>query len=390
MKKASLPASSQGPLHGIKVLDLTRLLPGPLCGQHLADMGADVIKIEDTGAGDYVRKSLREQANRGKKGLRLNLKTDAGKEVFLKLVKKCDVVLESFRPGVMARLGLSFEHLSQHNPRLVYCAISGFGQTGAYRNASGHDINFQALTGILNETGTPDSPAIPGFLLGDLAGGTLSATAGIMAALLQAQRTGEGQFVDVSMLDSLMALSALPVALLNEGAEFTERGRGTHTGGTAHYNVYETADGRHLAVGAQEKKFWDVFCDAIDCSHLRDRHSHVPEENVSIKVEVAAAIKSHTLDTWLEIFRDLDCCVSPVRTIDEAISDKHFRERGVIGDNQNAFHVGLPFTLSGCSVEFSRPSPSPGEHTHEILRGLGYDEQAISDLESEGAIAGPK
>lgn len=378
------------PLHGIQVLDLTRLLPGPLCGQYLADLGADVIKIEDTGAGDYARPSMREQVNRGKKSLRINLKTEAGKAVFLKLVAHSDVVLESFRPGVMTRLGLGYEQLAVHNPRLVYCAISGFGQTGARSQAAGHDINYQALTGILGQTGTPEAPAIPGFLIADLAGGTLSAAAGIMTALFEAQRTGHGRQVDVSMADSLMALSALPVALLNEGNEMSTRGLGTHTGGTAHYNIYETQDGRHLAVGAQEKKFWDIFCDAIGRPHLKQRHSHIPEENPAIKAEVAQAIKSRTLDAWEGIFQSLDCCVSAVRTPGEAIRDPHFQERGVIQHRPDGYRVGLPFVLSGFTVDFERDPPRAGAHTSEILRGLGYDEPAIQDMLRDGVVAGPR
>lgn len=383
-------ADSSAPLYGIKVLDLTRLLPGPLCGQYLADLGAEVLKVEDTGAGDYARPSMRQQVNRGKKSLRLNLKTDAGKAVFLKLVARSDVVLESFRPGVMQRLGLGYERLAEHNPRLVYCAISGFGQTGVHSQAAGHDINFQALTGVLSQTGTPEAAAIPGFLLADLAGGTLSAATGIMAALLQAERSGRGRQVDVSMADSLMALSALPVALLNEGNEMPARGLGTHTGGTAHYNIYETQDGRHLAIGAQEKKFWDIFCDAIERPQLKDRQTHVPQENPAIKAEVAEAVRSRTLDDWERVFREFDCCVSPVRTLDEAIRDPHFQERGVIHNGPDGYQIGLPFALSGFTVDFERRPPQQGEHTREILAGLGYDDPAVEELLREGVVAGLK
>jgi len=383
-------SSTAAPLSGIKILDLTRLLPGPLCGQYLADLGAEVIKVEDTGAGDYARPALRELVNRGKKSLSVNLKTEQGKEIFLRLVDESDIVLESFRPGTMHRLGLGYEHLSMLNPQLVYCAISGFGQSGAYSQKAGHDINFQALTGILSQTGTTDTPVIPGFLLADLAGGTLSAATGIMAALLEAQRTGKGCQVDVAMTDSLMALSALPVASLNEKAQPTARGMGTHTGGTAHYNIYETLDGRHLAVGAQEKKFWDDFCDAIECSHLKHRHSQDVSRNSELKAEVTCAIRTRTLDEWMRVFSGLDCCVSPVRTIDEAVCDPYFSSRGVIKQAHGKYQIGLPFSLSGLSIDFERQSPSHGEHTQEILASLGYDRQATQDLLQAGVVLAGK
>lgn len=380
-------ATRHAPLSGIKVLDLTRLLPGPLCGQHLADLGADVIKIEDTQLGDYVRPSLRGLVNRGKKSLRLNLKTEAGKDIFRALVADCDVLIESFRPGAMERLGLDYESLAALNPRLVYCAISGFGQTGPRRLEAGHDINYQALTGVLHQTGLEGQPAIPGHLIADLAGGTLTAFAGIMVALFAAQRTGQGQFVDVSMTDSMMAQAVLPIALLNEGIEPASGGMGTHTGGTAHYRLYETLDGRHLAIGAQEKKFWDIFCDAIERPDLKDRHTHVISDNAQLKAEIGDAIRSRSLQAWMDVFQHQDCCVSPVLSIAEAVQDPHFRSRGVVQPSDSGYRVGLPFHLPAHPVDPLRESPSQGEHTRDILTQLGYDAAAIEQLAADNVIA---
>jgi len=375
-----------GPLAGTRILDLTRLLPGPLCAQYFADLGADVIKIEDTQAGDYARPALRELVNRGKRGIRLNLKAEEGKEVFLALARQADVVIESFRPGTMQRLGAGYDVLHPLNPRLVYCAISGYGQTGPRRFDAGHDINFLALSGILEQTGSEASPALPGFLIGDLAGGALSAAAGILAALLDARRTGQGRFVDVSMADSLVSQSVLPVAALNEHAPLPSRGMGTHTGGNAHYNTYRTRDGRYLAVGAQEKKFWDAFCDAVGCPDLKDHHDHAVRPGDPVKQAVASAIEMRTLAEWMEVFRGIDCCVSPVLDIGEATRDEHFRAREVVCEHDGALRLGLPFKLSGLSVDYGRASPRKGQHTEKVLRELGYGETEIRRLREADAI----
>ena len=378
--------SAAAPLTGVKVLDLTRLLPGPLCGQYLSDLGAEVIKIEDTGAGDYARPAVRRLVNRGKQAIRLNLKTNQGKEIFHKLAKDADIILESFRPGTMQRLGLGYEDLCPLNPRLVYCAISGYGQTGPRRAQAGHDINFLALSGVLSQTGTEDQPVIPGFLIGDLAGGTLSAVSGILAALLGARSTGHGRMVDVSMADSVLAQSVLPIAELNENVPEPPRGAGTHTGGNAHYNVYETQDGRFLSVGAQEKKFWDIFCDALERPDLKDRHTHAVEANVQIKAEIAELIRLRPLKEWEQIFSPLDCCVSPVLSMTEATRDEQFHYRGTINRQGDVLSVGLPFQLSDFAVDYTRSSPSSGEHTQAVLAQLGYSRTDIQCLSENGVI----
>lgn len=385
-----MAAATPAPLAGFRVLDLTRLLPGPLCGQYLADLGADVVKIEDTQAGDYARPSLRALVNRGKKSLSLNLKTDKGREVFLSLADKADVLLESFRPGTMRRLGLDYDLLASRNPRLVYCAISGFGQTGPRSLEAGHDINFQALAGILHQTGSKGSPVIPGFLIADLAGGTLSAATGIMAALLRAQRTGRGGLIDVSMADSLLSLSAVPIALANEGRKAPAGGTGPHTGGTAHYNVYRTRDGRYLAIGAQEAKFWRTFCEAIGRPDLQDRHGPDTDGNGDLIAEVQAAIQMRSLHDWQDIFRDKDCCVSPVLTIEEALNEPHFRQRGTVRQGDAGYSVGLPFSLSGYATDPDRRAPAQGQHTREVLAWLGYTREDIERMLLEGVAATPE
>lgn len=375
------------PLAGIKVLDLTRLLPGPLCGQYFADLGAEVLKIEDTHLGDYARPAVRDLVNRGKKAMRLNLKTAEGKEIFLALADKADVVIESFRPGTMQRLGIGYEALRERNPRLVYCAISGYGQTGPRQADAGHDINFLALTGVLDQTGDQHGPVIPGFLIGDLAGGTLSATSGILVALLQAQRTGRGRLVDVSMADSLLSQAVLAVANLNDHTPEPPRGAGSHTGGNAHYNVYKTKDGRHLAIGAQEKKFWDNFCQAISRPDLKDMHSHSLQKDDTVKQQVAATLATRTLAEWNEVLGDCDGCVTPVLSVEEAVQDPHFRGREVVSSGDDGgLRLGLPFKLSEFELDAHRPSPEKGEHTTEVLESLGYGGEEIRRLGEEGVV----
>lgn len=383
-------AANVAPLSGLRVLDLTRLLPGPLCGQYFADLGAEVIKIEDTHAGDYVRPSLRALINRGKRCLSVNLKHPLGRDLFLNLIDTCDVLLESFRPGVMDRLGLGYAELLARKPTLVIGSISGFGQTGPRRLEAGHDINYQAITGILDQTGTADKPAIPGFLLADLSG-TLSATTGILAALLRVKNGGRGGIVDVSMADTLLAMSALPIALVNEGLDPAERGKGTHTGGTAHYHVYETADGRHLAVGAQEPKFWKIFCETIGMPELISRHSHNPTENLDLITAVSARILTRRLDEWQEAFKDKDCCVSSVFTLAETLEDPHFLARGTIWKRGETHMVGLPFKLSNLPepIQAHARSPVQGQDTRAILKELGLAQETVSRLFSESVVFAP-
>lgn len=376
------------PLAGIRVLDLSRLLPGPLCAQHLADLGAHVIKIEDPKVGDYVRPAIRRLANRGKEGLTLDLKSAAGREVFFKLLAEADVVLESFRPGVMARLGLAYETLAQRRPSIVHCAVTGYGQSGPRRDAAGHDINYLALAGVLDQTGRAgEPPAIPGFLLSDILGGTLTAAMGILAALIDARATGRGRFVDVSMADAVMAHCVLPAAELNETGAVHPRGRGTHTGGVPRYNIYAARDGRYLAVGAQEKKFWDVLCEALGLPELRDEHQPADAEAAGVSARLAQAFARRSAAEWLAILEPLDCCVSPVLTCEEALADPGFASRGTVHNAGGAqVTLGLPLRMSGHSCALERPSPRRGEHSAAILARLGYGMPEIDALRARGVI----
>jgi crotonobetainyl-CoA:carnitine CoA-transferase CaiB-like acyl-CoA transferase len=330
------------PLQGIRVLDLTRLLPGPACTMHLADMGAEVIKIEDPGPGDYARHmgAVRKEVslfflavNRGKQFLRLDLKDAAQRDSFLGMVAGADVVVESFRPGVMDKLGLGWEVLRARNPKLVMCSISGYGQTGPFAQLAGHDINYIGYAGMLEQNAGPDgTPAIPNLQIGDLLGGTLSAVQGILAALLSAKMTGRGRHVDVSMTDAVFAHNIMPMAAVNHNGHPAAPARDLLTGGVPCYNVYRTSDARFMAVGALELKFWESCCDVLERPDLKKRHwacgQQVDGDDArAVKAELEAIFAQHPLSYWTEKFAAADCCVTPILRADEALHHPLFAAR---------------------------------------------------------------
>jgi crotonobetainyl-CoA:carnitine CoA-transferase CaiB-like acyl-CoA transferase len=278
------------PLAGVRVLDLTRLLPGPVATMHLADMGAEVVKIEDPGSGDYARTIgyVRNEVsqffiavNRGKQSIRLDLKDATQRDEFLRMVDAADVVVESFRPGVMDKLGIGWQVLKQRNPKLVMCAISGYGQDGPFAHLAGHDINYLGYAGMLEQNVGPEGvPALPNLQIGDLLGGAQTAVQGILAALLGVKNGGAGRFVDVSMTDAVFAHNIMPLAAVNHFGRPAMPGRDLLTGGVPCYNVYRTQDGRFIAVGALELKFWEACCDVLDRPDLKEKHwSHGQQIN---------------------------------------------------------------------------------------------------------------
>jgi len=331
------------PLAGIRVLDLSRLLPGPAATMHLADMGAEVIKIEDRGAGDYARSmgQVREEVsqffvavNRGKQMLRMDLKDAAQRERFLGMVEQADVVVESFRPGVMQRLGLGWEVLRARNPRLVMCAISGYGASGPLAQQAGHDINYIGYAGMLEQNAGRDGrPALGNLQVGDLLGGAQAAVQGILAALLAVKMGGAGRFVDISMTDTVFAHNIFPLVAVNEGAE-AQPGRGLLTGGVPCYNVYRSSDGRYMAVGALELKFWQACCAVLQRPDLAQKHWQLGQEvggreAMEMVAQLDALFAQHTQAEWSALFAGADCCVTPVLRTSEALAHPQFRERGM-------------------------------------------------------------
>ncbi len=389
------------PLAGIRVLDLTRLLPGAMCTLHLADMGADVIKVEDPGEGDYARvlgprlKSTSVRfllMNRNKRGLRLDLKQPAGRETFMRLARGADVIVESFRPGVVERLEIGYEAVRAANARIVYCAISGYGQTGPYRERAGHDINYCGYAGILDQIGERGGPpVVPNFQIADLVGGSLCAAMGILAALVEAQRTGEGRYVDVSMTDGALAHAVMPFAALAASGATKAHGEDFISGGLPCYALYETADGRYMALGALEKKFWQVFCATLGRPDLAARHWVSGEQADAVRKELAAIFRSQPQAYWIERFADVDCCLTPVLTMAESRRDPQLTARRmfVTGEHPQEGMVpqlALPLKFSEFEFSIDRPAPGHGEHSREILAEAGYGKAQIAQLEAQGVI----
>jgi len=384
------------PLAGVRVLDLTRLLPGPMATLHLADLGADVVKIEDTGAGDYARAMGHGPAgmsdffrvlNRNKRAVRLDLKPPRGRDVFMRLAERADVVVESFRPGVMVKLGLGYDALAARNPRIVVCAITGYGQDGPYRDRAGHDINYVGYAGVGNEIGAEDGPpVVPNFQIADLLGGALVPAMGILAALLDARATGRGRFVDVAMTDGVLAHAILPLLGVLEHGRTPPRGTGMLSGGLACYNRYRTRDGRWMAVGALERKFWERLCDILRCPELKASHIVYGEPARAAKDKLAAAFAARTQAEWTAVFAAEDCCVSPVLEMHEALADPQLRARGMILGDAKPEGFALPVKMSELELDPGRPAPAPGEHTGEVLREAGYAAAEIEALRKEGVI----
>jgi crotonobetainyl-CoA:carnitine CoA-transferase CaiB-like acyl-CoA transferase len=322
------------PLDGVTVLDLTRLLPGAAATMLLANFGAEVIKIEEPGCGDYARNmpplvdgegAVFRATNRGKKSIALNLKTADGKETLRRLAQQADILIEGFRPGVMKRLGLGYETLRAMNERLIYVSLTGYGQTGPYAAMAGHDINYIALGGLLDITG-----AIPGAQIADLAGGSLQAVIGILLALAARQNTGRGQFVDVSMLDGVAWLLAIPRAVYAATGEIAKPGATTLSGRYACYHTYRAADGRWLAVGALEPKFWAALCQKLGHPEFIAGQFAEGERQETIVGALRKIFQKKPAAEWLDEFRDADVCVTLVRNVAELAADPHLSAREVI------------------------------------------------------------
>ena len=397
------------PLDGIRVLDLTRLLPGPYASQMLADFGADVLKIEEPGSGDYAREMPPTDAdgtglvflatNRNKRSMMLNLKSEEGREIFRALVKRCDIVLESFRPGVMERLQLSYEQLRAMHPGLIYCAISGYGQDGPYKLRAGHDLNYQGYAGLLDyNRGPGGEPALPATQLGDLVGGGYMAVTGILMALVERARTGLGRLVDVAMTEGLLALLPVVTATYLYNGVVPKPGQSSLDGGLPCYNIYETSDGKHVTLAALEEKFWRTFCTTIDHPELLPLHTpaNAAERDETIRT-LQAIFKTKTCAEWLAQLADIDACVGPVYSIDEALHDPQAQARGVTftpaddtSQNQTGEHKHPQLSrfprLANSEQSMRLSPPGLGEHTDDVLRELGYSLEAIRQLKARGIV----
>lgn len=388
------------PLDGITVLDLTRLLPGAVATMTLGDFGADIIKIEEPGLGDPARQSragIKQPGayflatNRNKRSIAINLKQPAGRQIFLELANKADVVVEGFRPGVMDRLGIGYETLKKLNPRLVYCAITGYGQDGPYRGNAGHDINYISIAGLLGVNGMTDGPpVIPGVQIADLAGGSMHAVIGILLALQARERTGEGQMVDVSMMDGSLAMMFVPfAAYLANGAQ-PQRGAQGLSGRYACYQVYQTKDGRFLALGALEPKFWVNACRVLGREDLIDSQFIDGEQRASIRT-LSDIFQSKTAHEWLAAFEGVDTCIALIKDVAEMFDDPQVKHRGLIAEIEHPEsgrikQIAPTVKLSATPGEMRSPPPLLGEHTSEVLKEIGYSDDVINKLSHDGVI----
>ncbi|MDQ4006217.1 MAG: CoA transferase [Actinomycetota bacterium] len=384
-----------GPLYGVRILDLTRLLPGNYCTLLLADLGADVVKVEEPGRGDYIRftppmvgaeGSVHRALNRGKRSIAINLKADGGPELLRRLARDAAAVVESFRPGVLDRLGAGFAALSEENPRLVYCAITGYGQDGPYRDRAGHDINYTGYTGVLHNSGAPDGPPVMSSVqIGDFGGG-MAAALGIAAALSEAERTGTGRLVDVSMMDVVMSWSGVLLSSYLATGVVPSRGRTPLGGGLACYRVYRAGDGGYLAVGALEPRFWRALCDRIGLPELIDIQHH-PSRQDEIAKALQRRFEERSRDEWVSELADLDTCVGPVNDIGQAAADPQVRHRGsVVEVGGEPVGPGAAIKLEGADPTARRPAPALGEHTDEVLGEAGLSADEIDRLRASGVL----
>lgn len=388
---------ARAPLAGVRILDLTRLLPGPLATQHLSDYGAEVIKVEDTGAGDYARTMgamggetswFYQVVNRNKRSLRLDLKQAEGRALFLRLAETADVVVEGFRPGVMERLGLGYAALAECNPRLVLCSITGYGQSGPYAARAGHDINYLGYAGVLDQLGCAGgAPALSNLQIGDLLGGTMGAVMGILVALFDARRSGRGRHVDVSMTDAAFAHMIFPLAEVLAHGSVKPRGEDLLSGGVPCYGVYETADGRYMAVGALEEKFWELLCATLDRRDLVPGHLATGAEGARVRAELGAIFRSRSQQAWVEVFDRVDCCVTPVLRLEESLCDPQLQARGMVVEVDGARQFGAAVHMGDLPAMPLRAAPvSAGVDADEILEALGVGAESRARLRAAGVI----
>ncbi|MCW3489845.1 CaiB/BaiF CoA transferase family protein [Dethiobacter alkaliphilus] len=376
-------------LEGIRILDLTRLYPGPFCTMMLADMGGDVIKVESPGEGDYFRKMgpmdgedshYFRLLNRNKKSITLNLKDPKGVELFLRLAADADVVVEGFRPGVVDSLGIGYDQVRRINEKIIYCSITGYGQDGPLRDRAGHDLNYIALSGILDITGQAGGPpVIPGVQIGDVGGGTQMALSAILAALFARERGKGGTYIDVAMLDGLVSWLPISMAEVFAGND-VKRGEAELNGGLACYSVYKTADGGYMALGALEKKFWLSFCAAVGRNDLRD--VQYQQDQAGLKKELAGIFGQKNRRQWEEIFAGVDACCEPVLSLPEVKDHPQVKAREMVTGKSLSFPVRFK---DGGPVQ-SEPAPAIGEHTEEVLLTAGLTDEDILKLKQEGVL----
>ncbi len=389
------------PLNGIKVLDLTRLLPGPFCSLYLADLGAEVIKVEEPIIGDYIRNIppfVKKESfnflilNRNKKSITLNLKREKAREIFYKLSKNSDIIIESFRPGVTKKLKIDYEQIKSLNPKIIYCSITGYGQDGPYRDKVGHDINYISYGGILYLTGSKDGePIIPSVQIADIGGGSLPAVISILSALIHREKTSKGQYIDISMLDGVVSFNSFNMPDYFAFGKSPQRGNQALTGRYACYNIYETKDKKYISIGALEPKFWKTLCNLLKIPQYIDK-----QYNDEFQPEITSALKNifktKEQKEWEKFFANEEVCFGSVKDISEVFSDEQVISRNIIFNINHPTagkikQIKLPIRFSDIKIyESSSPPPTLGQNNKEILSSLGYSEEEIEKLKKENVI----
>ncbi|MFX0003730.1 MAG: CaiB/BaiF CoA transferase family protein [Candidatus Hodarchaeota archaeon] len=401
------------PLEGKVILDLTRMLPGPFCSMILSDLGADVVKVEDPRyfygqpppffqKGRYRESAFNSILNRNKKSITLNLKKEKAREIFYRLVKEADVVLDSYRPRVINKLKIDYNTLSKINPSIICCSLTGYGQYGPYEQIAGHDLNYIGICGILDlnrerkvygDEFQERKPINPGVQVADIGGGLVSAI-GILGAIIERERNPErkGQYIDISMTDSVFSFMPLVAAYhfskdLNEGVET----QNPLHGDLPFYNVYKTKDKKYLSVGIVEIKFWRVLCETLGRDDLIQKQFAQGEDREKVFVELQTEFLKKSQKEWMDIFKNLDVCIMPVKSFAEACEDPQIRARNMViemehpkfGKIQN---INSPIKYSRTPLKIRELSPILGQHTKEILKKFGYKDEDIREFRKKGVI----
>ena len=380
-----------GPLHGITVLEIAGIGPGPFCAMLLADMGADVIRVDRAGQvmGGDPETPPADVLNRGRRSIGVDLKNPDGVETVLSLVERADVLMEGFRPGVAERLGIGPDDCLARNPKLVYGRMTGWGQDGPYAQAAGHDINYIALAGALEPIGRAGQAPVPPLnLVGDFGGGGMFLAFGIVCALLEAQRSGEGQVVDAAMVDGAAVLTTMFHAFRAMGIWNDERGTNLLDTGAHFYDVYETSDGRYVSIGSIEPQFYAELLELSGLGAEDDLpHQHDRSQWPDMKERVAAIFRTRTRDEWCEIMEHTDVCFAPVLGLDEAPQHPHNVERGTFVERNGVTQPAPAPRFSRTVPEIQRPPAHAGQHTDEVLQSFGIDADRIAKLREAGAVA---
>lgn len=379
-----------GPLHGMRVIEFAGIGPGPFAAMLFADMGAEVIRIERKSAARRPLSLLNlgpfDVVSRGRRAVGLDIKRPEGKAAALRLIAQADALIEGFRPGVMERLGLGPKTCLASNPRLVYGRMTGWGQDGPLAHAAGHDINYIALTGALHAVGTPEQPLPPLNLVGDFGGGALVLAWGMMCALWEAQRSGQGQVIDAAMADGAAYLMAMLYGVKAAGLWTNDRGRNLLDGGAFFYGTYACADGKFLAIGPIEPHFYAIFLEKVGIDDPEFAKQYDPDAWPRLREKLAAILRTRSRDEWCQLLEGTDACVAPVLDMDEAPRHPHMAARDVFVDVEGVVQPGPAPRLSRTPAAIQSPPPVPGAHTEAVLCDCGFSQAEIAGLRAAGAI----